>query len=118
VPFYDAPNETAEQKRRRLHLMATFGGSLAPRGTYGLPSQEQVEHSRAAREGRSRRARLAWSVYWIALAALFAAGVAGVAAGTSWLFVAAVAAELAVLVAGIAIGARSELRESRRRGRD
>lgn len=66
VPFYEAPNETPEQKRRRLHLMATVGGSLAPRGTYGLPSAEQVERSRAARKGRSRRARLAGSVYWIA----------------------------------------------------
>lgn len=73
VPFDQAPNETPEQKQRRLHLMATFGGSLAPRGTYGLPSHEQVERSRAARKGRSRRVRFAWSVYWIAVGALFAA---------------------------------------------
>lgn len=115
MPFYEAPKETPEQKRRRLHLMATLGGSLAPRGSYGLPSQEQVERSKAERKQWSRRQRLAWRLYWMALAALFAAGITGLAAGIAWLVVAAVAAWFVILIGGTAIGVWSELRGSRRR---
>jgi hypothetical protein len=115
VPFYDAPKETPEQKDRRLHLMATLGGSLAPKGRYGLPSEEQVARSRAERRAWSRQARVAWTMYWIGLVALFAAGVAGLATGTPWLFVAAASAGLVVLAAGIATGIRADLRQSRRR---
>ena len=118
MAFEEGPNETPAQKRRRLHLMATFGGSLAPRGTYGLPSKAQVERSRAERKRWSRRARFAWAAYWMTLAALFAAGIAALASETMWLFVAAVAGGLVVLLAGTAIGVRSELREASSRHGD
>jgi hypothetical protein len=117
VPFYDAPKETPEQKRRRLHLMATLGGSRAPKGTYGLPSPERVERNRAERKEWSHRKRLAWRLYWIVLGALFVTGIVGVAAGIAWLVVVAVAAWFVILVGGTAVGVRSELRDSRRRQR-
>lgn len=115
MPWYDAPNETPEQKRRRLHLMATLGGCLAPKGTYGLASPEQLRRAKAERKHWSRRARVVWALYWTALLALFAVGITGLALGHAWLVVVAVGAELAVLMGGIAIGIRNELRHSRRR---
>ena len=96
--------------------MATLGGSSAPKGTYGLPSQAQLERSRAERRRWSRRVRLAWGMYWIALAALFAAGIAGLATGTTWLVVAAVTTGLVILVAATGIGVRTAVRGRRRRG--
>jgi hypothetical protein len=54
VPVFDPPDAALGQKRDRLNLIATLGGSIAPRGTYGLRSK--IVSSAPARRARPRDA--------------------------------------------------------------
>jgi hypothetical protein len=92
-----------------------MAGSLAPRGSFGLPSATQRAAGRQARRAASRSSRAFLLLFYVALAGAFAAGLMFIALGMGLAFVVAAAFVVGLLVVGVAAGAVAEARAARRR---
>lgn len=92
-------NEREAQHARRLHDIATIAGSLAPSGSYGLPSAALKARTRATRRALPRGAKIAIAAYWCLLPLLAALGILAFAISSPTL---GLVAALVFLLIGVA----------------
>lgn len=111
------PAKRPEQpSREQLRHKATIAGSLAPRGSFGMPSAAQREASSQAWRSASRTTRAGALAFWIALAGGFAAGLIFIVLGMGLAAVVTVVFVVVLLAVGVAAGAVAEVRRARRDG--
>ena len=91
-----------------------MAGSLAPKGSFGMPSPAQRHAGRAAWRAASVRTKVGVLGFWIVVGAGFAAGLIFLALGHSVAFVVTLAVMLALVALGAVISGLAAVRHRRR----
>jgi hypothetical protein len=113
-------DEHDEASRQRLYHLATMAGSLAPKSSYGMPSQARRQASRQAWREASAATKAVALAYWFSCACGVVAMLIFIAVRNGLAVVVSVSFLVIVLTVGVAVqaltaGRRGAARSSRGR---